>query len=207
MNATARNIARFRLHWSGCSDRGKVRANNEDAFVGLRFNQQELERLGKEGQSTLQTADFVFAVSDGMGGALAGEFASRIAVEKVPQILPKGFRSESGHPKADSAEVLLQALFQEIHKALVYLGRSYEECRGMETTLSLCWFAPGLLHFAHVGDSRIYHLPVTLLLLLLHTQCHIVPSLQVGRLPQQAACVIRLHLVPALAFHLARHST
>jgi protein phosphatase len=57
--------------------------------------------------------------------------------------------------------VLLQALFQEIHKALVYLGRSYEECRGMETTLSLCWFAPGLLHFAHVGDSRIYHLPVT----------------------------------------------
>jgi protein phosphatase len=161
MNATAGNIARFRLHWSGCSDRGKVRANNEDAFVGLRFNRQELERLGKEGQSTLQTADFVFAVSDGMGGAQAGEFASRIAVEKVPQILPKGFRSESGHPEADSAEVLLQALFQEIHKALVYLGRSYEECRGMETTLSLCWFAPGLLHFAHVGDSRIYHLPVT----------------------------------------------
>jgi protein phosphatase len=31
----------------------------------------------------------------------------------------------------------------------------------METTLSLCWFAPGLLHFAHVGDSRIYHLPAT----------------------------------------------
>ena len=161
MNATASPIARFRLHWSGCSDRGKVRANNEDAFVGLRFNQQELERLGKEGQSTLQSADFVFAVSDGMGGALAGEFASRIAVEKVPQILPKGFRSESGHSKVDSAEMLLQVLFREIHKALVYLGRSYEECRGMETTLSLCWFAPGLLHFAHVGDSRIYHLPVT----------------------------------------------
>jgi len=161
MNATASPIARFRLHWSGCSDRGKVRTNNEDAFVGLRFNQQELERLGKEGQSTLQAADFVFAVSDGMGGAQAGEFASRIAVEKVPQILPKGFRSESGHPKADSAEVLLQVLFREIHKALVYLGRSYEECRGMETTLSLCWFAPGLLHFAHVGDSRIYYLPPT----------------------------------------------
>ena len=161
MNATARDIARFRLHWSGCSDRGKVRSNNEDSFVGLRFNRQELERLGKEGQAALQTADFVFAVSDGMGGAQAGEFASRIAVEKVPQILPKGFRPESVHLEANSAGVLLQALFQEIHKALVYLGQSYEECRGMETTLSLCWLAPGLLHFAHVGDSRIYHLPVT----------------------------------------------
>ena len=29
----------------------------------------------------------------------------------------------------------------------------------METTLSLCWFAPDAVHFAHVGDSRIYHLP------------------------------------------------
>jgi protein phosphatase len=72
-----------------------------------------------------------------------------------------GFRPASGHSEADSAGQLLQALFREIHKALVYLGRSYEECRGMETTLSLCWFAPGLLHFAHVGDSRIYHLPAT----------------------------------------------
>lgn len=29
----------------------------------------------------------------------------------------------------------------------------------METTLSLCWFSPGWMHFAHVGDSRIYYLP------------------------------------------------
>ena len=154
-------ISSLCLHWSGCSDRGKVRVNNEDSFVGLRFNRQELERLGKDGEASLQTADFVFAVSDGMGGAQAGEFASRMAVEKVPQILPKGFRSERGPSEGIAAGVLLQALFREIHAALVYMGRSYEECRGMETTLSLCWFTPGLLHFAHVGDSRIYHLPAS----------------------------------------------
>jgi protein phosphatase len=127
----------------------------------LRFNRQELERLGKDGEASLQTADFVFAVSDGMGGAQAGELASRMAVEKVPQILPKGFRPERGPSEGIAAGVLLQALFREIHAALVYMGRSYEECRGMETTLSLCWFTPGLLHFAHVGDSRIYHLPAS----------------------------------------------
>ncbi len=148
-----------RLQWSGCSDRGRFRANNEDSFVGLRFNRQELERLGKEGNASLQSADFVFAVSDGMGGAQAGEIASRMAVEKVPRILPKGFRPLASRVESESPESLLQALFHEIHQALVYLGRSYEECRGMETTLSLCWFAPGLLHFAHVGDSRIYRLP------------------------------------------------
>jgi protein phosphatase len=39
------------------------------------------------------------------------------------------------------------------------LGQSYEECRGMGTTLSLCWFTPGWAYFGHIGDSRIYHLP------------------------------------------------
>lgn len=150
-----------RLRWSGCSDRGKVRANNEDSFVGLRFNRQELERLGKEGEASLQTADFVFAVSDGMGGAQAGELASKMAVEKVPHILPKGFRAPEAESGVDGSGLLLQALVREIHAALVYLGKSYEECRGMETTLSLCWFAPGVMHFAHVGDSRIYHLPAS----------------------------------------------
>jgi len=148
-----------RVRWSGCSDRGKIRANNEDAFVGLRFNREDLERLGREGESSLQTADFVFAVSDGMGGAQAGEMASRMAVEKVPRILPMGFRKPASGPGSVAPGTLLQALFREIHAALVYLGASYEECRGMETTLSLCWFSPDAVHFAHVGDSRIYHLP------------------------------------------------
>ena len=39
------------------------------------------------------------------------------------------------------------------------MGRYYPECDGMGATLSLGWFTPGYLHFAHVGDSRIYHLP------------------------------------------------
>ena len=38
-------------------------------------------------------------------------------------------------------------------------GSSYEECHGMQTTMSLCWFTPGWMYFGHVGDSRIYHLP------------------------------------------------
>jgi len=29
----------------------------------------------------------------------------------------------------------------------------------METTLSLCWFTPGKMHFGHIGDSRIYYRP------------------------------------------------
>ena len=70
------------LHWWGHTDQGKVRKNNEDAFLGLQFDAQEVRYLGKVGDATTEFADFVFAVSDGMGGAMAGEFASRITVEK-----------------------------------------------------------------------------------------------------------------------------
>ena len=39
------------------------------------------------------------------------------------------------------------------------MGQAYEELSGMGATLSLCWVRPGWVYFAHVGDSRIYHLP------------------------------------------------
>jgi protein phosphatase len=54
---------------------------------------------------------------------------------------------------------VLEELFTQVHESLANLGRSYEECRGMEATLSLCWFTPGWMYFGHIGDSRIYYLP------------------------------------------------
>ncbi len=146
------------LIWSGLSDRGRVRANNEDAFLGLQFDGREVWRLGKVGAMDLARMDAVFAVSDGMGGAMAGEFASRIAVEKITRLLPRSFRQGVVGIDAGFGDVLTE-LFQEVHRALSYLGASYEECAGMGATLSLCWFAPGWMYYGHVGDSRIYYLP------------------------------------------------
>jgi protein phosphatase len=145
------------LHWSGCSDIGKVRKNNEDAFLGLRFDAQEVQRLGKFGDASLAEHDFTFAVCDGMGGAKAGEFASNIAVEKITTLLPRSFNHTQRDLNHAFADVLAE-LYEQVHRALVYLGRSYDECQGMQTTMSLTWFTPGWLYFGHVGDTRIYHL-------------------------------------------------
>jgi serine/threonine protein phosphatase PrpC len=145
------------LKWSGCTDRGKVRPNNEDSFLALRFNANEIFRLGKSGDASIAETDFAFAVSDGMGGALAGEYASRIAVEKITTMLPRSFKQSASGFAVDYDDVLTE-LFGEVHKALAYLGASYEECHGMEATLTLCWFTPGWMHFGHIGDSRVYYL-------------------------------------------------
>ena len=146
------------LSWSGWTDRGRFRQNNEDSFIGLQFDAREVARLGQYGEATLSHADLAFAVSDGMGGARSGEFASRIVVEKVTTLLPRSYRQAAEGLENGFADVM-EELFEQIHRALVYVGASYEECTGMEATLSLAWFTPDWMYFGHIGDSRLYLLP------------------------------------------------
>lgn len=147
-----------RLHWSGLTDRGKIRPNNEDAFLALSFDGHDVRHLGKTGDASLAGTDFVFAVSDGMGGAKSGEFASRIAVDRITKLLPRAFRLSAAGMATGFTDILSE-LVSEIHGDLLRLGFSYEECAGMGATLSLGWFTPEWMYFAHVGDSRIYFLP------------------------------------------------
>lgn len=146
------------LRWSGHTDRGRIRQNNEDSFLCLQFDAQEVRYLGKIGDASAANVDFLFAVSDGMGGAKAGEFASRIAVDKITRLLPKSFKQTATGLKI-AFEDVLEELYQEIHRSLTYLGQSDPDCNGMGATLSMCWFTPGWMYFAHIGDSRIYYLP------------------------------------------------
>lgn len=157
MKTTAKKSADPELHWFGWTDTGRVRQNNEDSFLGLRFDAQEMQRLGKFGAAATAAHDFTFAVCDGMGGAKAGEFASNIAVEKITTLLPRSFNRRQTGLNPSFADIL-GVLYEQVHRALVYLGRSYDECHGMQTTMSLCWFTPGWMYFGHVGDTRIYHL-------------------------------------------------
>ncbi len=146
------------LRWSGLTHSGRFRPNNEDSFLGLKFDGREVSHLGKTGQASLEGADFVFAVSDGMGGARSGEFASRIAADRITGLFPRIFRLSAAGMDGGFSDVILE-LFSAIHADLLKLGQSYAECGGMGATLSLCWFRPGWLYFGHLGDSRIYSMP------------------------------------------------
>jgi serine/threonine protein phosphatase PrpC len=146
------------VKWSALTHVGRYRTNNEDTFLALNFDGHDVRYLGKTGEATFGRSDFVFAVSDGMGGAKSGEFASRITVDRVTRLLPRGFRLSAVGLSNDFQDVLSE-LFSAIHTDLINLGNSYEECAGMGCTLSLCWFTPEWAYFGHIGDSRIYYLP------------------------------------------------
>jgi len=148
-------VAQRRLQWSGRTECGPVRKNNEDAFIALWFDSREVHHLGAIGEGLLSNHNFIFAVSDGMGGAQSGEHASRIAVQEITKLLPNFYSHSEERLQAEYAGVM-EELFVKTHKNLAHLGKCYEECRGMETTLSLCWFTRSTMFFAHVGDCRIY---------------------------------------------------
>ena len=175
------------VHWSGITDRGRIRKNNEDAFLALAIDGHGVHHLGKIGESTLSRSDFIFAVSDGMGGANAGEFASRIAVDRITKLMARSFHVAAQGLASGFADILAE-LFAQIHQDLLNLGSSYEECSGMGATLSLGWLTPGWMYFAHVGDSRIYYLPSTGgLKQLTHDHTHVGWQRRTGRINEREA--------------------
>lgn len=146
------------IRWSGATDRGCIRPNNEDAFLTIAFDMYDLTYLGWEGEARLCGQDLLFAVSDGMGGEKSGEFASRFTVDNIIQLLPRRYGLSPAHFTAEITDCL-RFLFQRIHLQLTTLGQSYAEGHNMGSTLSLVWYCNDRFHFAHIGDSRIYHLP------------------------------------------------
>jgi protein phosphatase len=88
----------------------------------------------------------LFVVADGMGGAQAGEVASRIAVESLAPGLPDG-----GSPEERLAELVSEAN-RRIHE----LSRADRARAGMGTTLTAAYVGEDALTVAHVGDSRAY---------------------------------------------------
>lgn len=156
--ATTTTPSPTEVRWSGLTHPGRVRPNNEDVFLALALDAREVKFLGKTGRAPLDGSDFVFAVSDGMGGAKSGEFASRIAVDRITRLLPAALRRNTRAAPVDFSAVLAE-LVAAIHNDILKLGYSYEECAGMGATLTLAWLRADRVHFAHVGDSRLYHLP------------------------------------------------
>lgn len=148
-----------KIAWAGLTHPGRVRRNNEDSFLALAFSGPQIQFLGKTGDAALDEQDFVMAVSDGMGGAKSGEFASRIAVDKITRLLPLSFPFRAQGLTSGFMDILAE-LFSAIHAELLTLAKFYEECEGMGATLSLGWVTPGRFLFGHIGDSRIYHLPI-----------------------------------------------
>ena len=107
------------------SDTGRQRNANEDSY----FARAPL-----------------FAVADGMGGAQAGEVASRLAAESF----------EPAERGEESPEAYLRAIAEDANARIHRLAQTDASRSGMGTTLTAALVEGDEVSFAHVGDSRAY---------------------------------------------------
>jgi len=133
------------LTWAVRSDSGLKRTSNEDSYstrpdVGL------------------------FVVADGMGGHVAGEVASRVAVEAIEAFIQETAGADKNRtwpfpfdPTVSLEANRLRAAFRLANRKIASAIADSQDLRGMATTASAVLLGPrSSASVAHVGDSRVY---------------------------------------------------
>src|SRR5579862_9865836 len=110
------------------TDVGKVRTNNEDAFVVADLNRGERTKAEKPADFDVGERGVLLAVSDGMGGEQAGEVASALVVETLT-------RAMATAPPDLPRDELMEAAVQKAHRA-VWESASSTARKGMGATLT-----------------------------------------------------------------------
>jgi serine/threonine protein phosphatase PrpC len=143
------------------SDVGRVRRGNEDNFLVLDLTSEQTW-TGADGATPpanltrfdLGQKGLVLVVSDGMGGALAGDVASRMAVDSVRQML-----IGEGDTACDPDVDLVECLKSATHYANLSIHQRSQEdsrCAGMGATFTGAAIRGDSLDLVQVGDSRGY---------------------------------------------------
>jgi len=135
------------------TDVGKVRTNNEDAFVVADLNRGERATGEKPTDFDVKERGVLLAVSDGMGGEQAGEVASALVVETLRKVLV-----EDAPENEDGKTAITKLIENAVTKANeeVFAAAKDPGKRGMGATLTAIYISGPSAYIAEIGDSRAY---------------------------------------------------
>jgi protein phosphatase len=163
------------LSWAVSTDPGLRRTSNEDSYstrpdVGL------------------------FVVADGMGGHVAGEVASRVAVEAIEAFIEETAGADKNRtwpfpfdPGLSLEANRLKAAFRLANRRIASAIADSQDLRGMATTASAVLVGAKSASVAHVGDSRVYVLRRGTLAQITHDHSWVEEQVRAGTLTPSAA--------------------
>lgn len=163
------------LRWAVTSDKGLRRTSNEDSHC-------EQADIG------------LFVVADGMGGHVAGEVASRVAVEAIQAFIAETAHADKNRtwpfpfePNLSLEANRLKAAFRLANRKIASAIADSTDLRGMATTASAILAGANTACVAHVGDSRVYLLRNGKLEQLTHDHSWVEEQVRAGTMSATAA--------------------
>ena len=176
------------------SDVGRVRRGNEDNFLLLDLATARTwsgsdgpENPADMRQFNVGDKGLVLVVSDGMGGALAGDVASRMAIEAVRDVLMGNNAEGPGcEPDATLVDCLKQATMQA-NRNIHYKSLEDSRCSGMGATLTGAAVKGDKLDLVQVGDSRAYVMRGQQIRLATKDQSLVQQLVDVGQISEEEA--------------------
>src|SRR5262245_7721306 len=167
----------------GVTDVGRVREHNEDNFLVM--NRADGKRGGNAERVEVNLdGALLLVVCDGMGGAAAGEIASRMATDRMAKELGSAdFANSTPDQIAAVMDKAVQLANSDNHDA----AKANPAQKGMGTTMTAAVVTPGRLFVSQVGDSRAYLLRKNLLNQLTKDQSLIGQLIEEGTLTEEEA--------------------
>jgi len=137
-------VIRIRAAW--LTDVGQMRDHNEDAVL-----------VNEQGQGTIAGSDFsgLYILSDGMGGAEAGEVASALAIQTVARHVESA-RAEAITRDDPAWEACLHEAVETANATIMAYAKEHPASAGLGATIVVALVQPQHLTLAWVGDSRMY---------------------------------------------------
>ena len=161
--------------WAVRSDPGLRRSSNEDSYCSR-------PDLG------------LYIVADGMGGHVAGEVASRVAVEAIQAFIQETAGADKNRtwpfpfePALSLSANRLKAAFRLANRRIASAIADSQDLRGMATTASALLAGPDGVCVAHVGDSRVYVLKDSALQQITHDHSWVEEQVRAGTMTPTAA--------------------
>jgi serine/threonine protein phosphatase PrpC len=133
---------------SALTDTGRARSHNEDAYAITDLaSGRQLDAAGADREIDVQDRGVLLALSDGMGGAQAGEVASALVLESLQEALA----TEGKGPIHEQLEAAVHRANRSVMRAAKIGNRA-----GMGATLTAVFVRGTEAFIAEVGDSRAY---------------------------------------------------
>lgn len=164
------------------TDTGVVRDSNEDSFLAVDTTSTAGSSLGEIREYPFSDYGLALMVSDGMGGAAAGEVASRIAVETAFQVM-----QFENPPEQQQYTQKIVAALQEANRKIAEQAAANPAQRGMGATATLAGILGRNVFIGQVGDSRAYLIRGRHIQQLTRDQSFVNQLLESGKITEEEA--------------------